>query len=250
MELVGITLSKTYCTHKLFMHTYVQIPYFPYFNTVTTHTQEYMAGGWVVLGLVLYLRGRNQWQLPAEMNTHKHTHNCTMIFTRNIGEVMALWAISLSSSAVEVQRKRFQSLITEQSSHSTHTDRYLSQRYTAADKIQHESFAVHTSITDTDDGLFTSKTHYDESKKKWGMGNNRWSLAQKWQTGSTRLLLSVNTLLSSVSTSYLGFYRFGLLSFCWSWTVHFYTLEISQTHGQTTQDNKDNRKLLSFFSGR
>lgn len=166
MELVGITLSKTYCTHKLFMHTYVQIPYFPYFNTVTTHMQEYMAGGWVVLGLVLYLRGRNQWQLPAEMNTHKHTHNCTMIFTRNIGEVMALWAISLSSSAVEVQRKRFQSLITEQSSHSTHTDRYLSQRYTAADKIQHESFAVHTSITDTDDGLFTSKTHYDESKKK------------------------------------------------------------------------------------
>lgn len=221
---VGTIVSKTYCTNKLFMHTYVQIPYADSYYWLLQHTHKSIwqqKVGSVGFGAV-FQRKTACWN--GRTQTHTHTHNCTIIFTSNIGEVMALWAISLSSSAVEVHRKRFQSLIVEQKSHSRLTDRYLSQRYTASDKMQHESFAVHTPITATDDGLYTSKGHYDESKKKkkkseaWGIIDRVW-LKNGKQTA--RLVLSVNKLLLSVSTSYLGFYRFWLLSFCWSCTELF-----------------------------
>lgn len=88
-----------------------------------------------------------------------------MIFTSNIEEVMALWAISLSSFAVEVHSRRFQSLIIQLKSHGRHTDRHSSQRHIASDKIHYESIAVNIPITDTDNGLYTSKGHYDENEK-------------------------------------------------------------------------------------
>lgn len=77
-------------------------------------------------------------------HTHTHTKLHNDFFAGNIEEVMALCAISLLSSAVEVHRQNFQSLITEQKLHGRRTDRHLSQRYMASDNIQHESAVVHT----------------------------------------------------------------------------------------------------------
>lgn len=90
----------------------------------------------------------------ALTHVHTYTHNCTMIFTSDIEEVMALWAISLSGCALEVHSRCFRSLITEQKSHGGHTDRHSSRRHTSQDKIPRmKVFAAHIPITDTDNGL-------------------------------------------------------------------------------------------------
>lgn len=91
------------------------------------------------------------------LHSHVHTHNCTMNFTSNIEEVMALWAISLSISAVEVPSRCFESLIIRQKSHGRHTDRRSSGKHTASDSIPDESCAGHVPITDPDNGICTSE---------------------------------------------------------------------------------------------
>lgn len=93
-------------THTFSWHKYRHSA--PTTSTHTAHTRVYGSKWRVVLVLALYLRGSNRCRLPSEMAfAHTHTHNFTMIFTSNIEEVMALWAISLSSSAVEVRSRRF-----------------------------------------------------------------------------------------------------------------------------------------------
>ena len=126
---------------SLLIHTQVHILHRHHFNKQThEYTWKQPVGS---VGFVAAFERKKSipsaiWNgLWTHTHTHTHTHtlaqrnthNCTMIFTSNIEEVMAPRAISLWGSAAEVHGRRFQSLIIKPKSHGGHADRHSSPRY-------------------------------------------------------------------------------------------------------------------------